>query len=135
MKKTTYRKLIVAIPLGFTSDKLMEYYKDKKILLKPMASVEACFQAMAEGKVDLVAAPQISALVALQNSVSLNRADFTILDKSIESTTLHLVVSKEHPQAKEIIADFNSALAKAKEEGKVGEIVDKHIDLIQNKKP
>lgn len=135
MKKGTYRKLVVALPVGFTSDKLLEYYKDKKIVLKPMASLEACFQAMAEGKVDLVAAIQISALVTLQNSVSLNRADFKILDKSIESTTLHLVVSKEHPQAKEIITNFNTALAKAKEEGKVGKIVDKHIDLIQNEKP
>lgn len=135
MKKGKFTKLIVAVPLGFNSDKLMEYYENKYILLKPMKTLEDCFKALNDGTADLVAAPQIAGLVAIQNSAELNRADFKILEKSVESTTLHLVVSKEHPNAETIINEFNQALEAAKAEGKVGKVIDKHIDLIQKSKP
>ncbi|MFK7948573.1 MAG: caspase family protein [Saprospiraceae bacterium] len=136
MKKGKYRKLIVAIPVGFTSDKLLQYYSDKYILLKPMKTLEDCFIAMKNGQVDLVSAPQMVGLVTIKNEETLDRSDFKILDKAIENTTLHIVVSKEHPKAGEIINNFNKALAKAREDGTVGKIIDTHIDLIQkNTKP
>lgn len=131
MRKGKYRKLVVAIPVGFTSDKLLQYYADKYILLKPMKTLDDCFKAMKDEQVDLVAAPQMVGLVTIKNNADLERSDFKILEKAIENTTLHLVVSKEHPKAGEIISDFNKALAKAKEDGSLGKIVDMHIDLIQ----
>lgn len=135
MKKGKFSKLVVVVPLGFNSDKLVEYYENKYILLKPMKSLEECFKALNDGTADLVAAPQIAGLVAIQSSTELNRADFKILEKSVESTTLHLVVSKEHPNAETIISEFNQAFAAAKAEGKISKVVDKHIDLIQKTKP
>jgi hypothetical protein len=135
MKKGKFTKLIVAIPIGFNSDKLMKYYEDKYILLKPMKSLEDCFNAINEGTVDLVAAPQIAGLVAIQNSAELNRADFKILEAAIESTTLHLVVSKEHPNAETIIKEFNDGFEAAKENGKISSVIDTHIDLIQKSRP
>lgn len=135
MRKGKFTKLIVAVPVGFNSDKLMKYYEDKYILLKPMKTLEDCFKAMSEGTVDLVAAPQIAGLVAIQNSGELNRADFKILEKSIESTTLHLVVSKEHPNAEGTIKEFNDAFEAAKASGKIGKVIDVHIDLIQKSRP
>ncbi len=135
MKKGKFTKLVVALPVGFTSDKLLEYYEKKYIVLKPMPTLEACFKAMQAGEVDLVAAPQVAGLVSIQSAIDLNRSDFKILDKSIESTTLHLVVSKEHPQAESIIKEFNAGLKKAKDAGTISTIVDKHIDLIQKAKP
>lgn len=135
MRKGKYSKLIVAIPVGFNSDNLMKYYEDKYIVLKPMKSFEDCFKAMKEGRVDLVAAPQITGLVTIQNSAELSRADFKILEKSIESTTLHLVVSKEHPNAEAIIKEFNEVFEAAKAEGEISKVVDTHIDLIQKSRP
>ena len=135
MRKGKFTKLIVAVPIGFNSDKLMKYYEDKYILLKPMKSLEDCFKAMNDGTVDLVAAPQIAGLVAIQNATELNRADFKILEASIESTTLHLVVSKEHPNAETIIKEFNEAFEAAKANGKISSVIDTHIDLIQKSRP
>jgi polar amino acid transport system substrate-binding protein len=132
MRKGKYRKLIVAVPVGFTSDKLMEYYKDKMVLLKAMPSLEDCFNAMKAGEVDMVAAPQIAGLVAIQNAADLQRTDFNILDKSIETSTLHLVISKEHPNAEALINEFNEYLLKARNSGKISKIIDSHIDAIQS---
>jgi hypothetical protein len=135
MRKGKYTKLIVAVPIGFSTDKIMEYATNKLILLKPFKSTKECFEAMKAGKVDLVAAPQIAGLVTIQNSPNLVRNDFKILDKSIETTTLHAVVSKSHPEAELLIKNFNDALAKAKKSGAIGKIVDEHIDFIQKGKP
>ncbi len=135
MRKGKYTKLVVAVPIGFNTDKLMKYYTDRLILLKPFKSVEACFEAMKMGKADLVAAPQISGLVTIQNNADLVRNDFKILDKSIESATLHAVVSKSHPEAQLVINAFNDSLAKAKKSGAIAKIIDEHIDYIQNGKP
>lgn len=131
MKRKKYEVLIVGVPAGFSSDKLTQYYQNRYIVLKPLSSYEACFTALKNGGVDLVAVPQIAGLVTIKSSSNLDRADFKILDKSIESTTLHLVVSKEHPQADVLIEEFNKALAKAKNDGKISKIIDGHIDLIQ----
>jgi hypothetical protein len=135
MKRGKFTKLIVAIPVGFNSDELMKFYTGKYILLKPMKSLEDCFKAMKEGKVDLVAAPQITGLVTIQNSNELNRADFKILEKSVESTTLHLVISKEHPNAEVMIKEFNEAFEAAKASGEISKVIDAHIDLIQKSRP
>jgi hypothetical protein len=135
MKKGTYMKLVVGVPLGFMNDKLMQYYNEKYIALRPYPTIEACFEAMQKGELDLVAAPQMSGLVAIQNTEGLNRADFKILGKSIDNSPMHLVVSKQHPEAEAIVLAFNKALAEAKAEGLVDKIIKAHIDLIQSTKP
>ncbi|MFK7950493.1 MAG: caspase family protein [Saprospiraceae bacterium] len=131
MKKRKYEKLIVAVPTNFMCDKLLDYTTEGYILTESYSTTKACFEAMKSGEVDLVAVPQIVGLVAIQNASEMARLDFKILQKPVESTTLHIVISKEHPDGKEIMDDFNSAFAKAKEEGTIDKIIKTHISLIQ----
>lgn len=135
MKRNNYQRLIVAVPAGFNSDKLTEYVRMGYISLKPYKSLEDCFIAIKNEEVDLVGAQQIAGLVAIKNTASLDRLDFVILEKSIETNTLHLAISKEHPEAELLLQGFNTALAKAKSNGAIGKIIDTHIDLIQKGKP
>lgn len=135
MKKKKYQILVVAVPHGFTSDKLREYVDKGYIALKPYKTLAECFTGLQNNEVDLVGIQQIVGLVAIKDAPNLNRLDFVILDKPIETNTLHLAISKDHPEAEVLIQNFNKGLIKAKDNGTIGKIVDKHIDLIQNSKP
>lgn len=130
-KQREYKKLVVGIPIGFHSNKLVEWMQKEYLVLKPFQSLEGCFNALKNGDIDLVAGPQTAGLVTLQDSYNHNMGDYIILDKELETNTLHLIVSNAHPDGSDIIADFNKALKKLKNMGKITAITDAHIDLIQ----
>lgn len=133
--QSVFEKIKIAIPINFINDELIEYAENGKILLKPQLTLEECFIAVSEGKADLVAAPQLAGLVALKNSASIHRMDFKILEESLATSTLHLVVSKEHPDADYLIEDFNTILEMLTVSGRIDQIINQHIDLIQKGKP
>lgn len=133
-KEDRNTKMTIAVPVNFICDKLLEYSEKRYISLKTYSTTEACLEALKKNEVDFVTVPQIVGLVAIQNSPELNRLDYKILKKPLETTTLHLVVSKEHPEASILIEEFNTAYNTAKLSGTIDEIIKIHVERIQKKR-
>lgn len=132
-KKNKYVKVKVATTSGFITDELQALVENQSILIRSMRSATECFSALADGKVDLVAMPQIVGLATLNQEKNLNWTDFRILEKELSVNTLHTIISKKHPQAQQILALFNKELERLTQLGVINKIIDKHIDMIQSR--
>ncbi len=103
----------------------------KYIEIVPALTLEIAFQMLEKGEVDLVASPQLVGLLTLKNMTNLGLDNFEILDKEISTEELYLVISKNHPNAEDIIKDFNIKLLALKSRGTIDEIINEHLDKYQ----
>lgn len=131
-KDRNLKGLRIAIARGFYSDKLNELANKRIVGVLAYDTVEECFKMLEEGKVDVVAVPQMVGLMTLHGSTELKAGNFKMLDNSLESNTLHLVISKENPDSKIMMHEFNTAFRKLQEQGVVGQIQNTHIDKFQS---
>ena len=97
----------------------------------PALTLEIAFQMLEKGEVDMVASPQLVGLLALQSMTNLGVEDFDILGKEIGTEELFMVVSKNHPNAENLIKDFNAAFLVMKKNGKIEKIINSHLDKYQ----
>jgi polar amino acid transport system substrate-binding protein len=77
-------------------------------------------------------------LLPLNNYVGFNlikekfpqqRNHFSVCDKPLSDDTLHLMVSRRHPDARALLAAFNDALARLKQQGAYQKIVSRHFPM------
>lgn len=118
----------IAIIKGVTIKELDFLAKKKKIELIPALTLEIAFQMLENGEVDMVAAPQLVGLLTLRNMTALGQDNFRMLNNNIGTEELHLIVSKNHPNGEEIIEKFNKAFLSLKNDDKIEEIINKHLD-------
>jgi polar amino acid transport system substrate-binding protein len=99
--------------------------KDGKITLIRPASLEECFRLLDQKAVDAVVTPDITGR-AIANTLGM--ADkVKALPRPLNIETLHVIVSKTHPQARTLLYYVNTALAKLKENGDYDHMVEKHL--------
>lgn len=121
----------VAVTKGISIKELDALAAKRTVKLVPVVTLEMAFQMLEKGEVDMVAAPQLVGLLTLKNMTTFGVNSFKILEKEIGTEALYLVISKNHPSAEEIIADFNKVFLRLKEEGKIDELINKHLDQYQ----
>jgi ABC-type amino acid transport substrate-binding protein len=84
-----------------------------------------------KGEVDMVAAPQEVGLITLQNMTTVETKNFKMLEKEVGTEDLFLVVSKNHPNAEEIIKKFNKTFLELQNSGAIDELINTHLDKYQ----
>jgi ABC-type amino acid transport substrate-binding protein/phage tail protein X len=121
----------IAIAKGVNINELNELAGKGIVEVIPALTLEIAFQMLEKGEVDMVASPQLVGLLALQSMTNLGVEDFDILGKEIGTEELFMVVSKNHPNAENLIKDFNAAFLVMKKNGKIEKIINSHLDKYQ----
>ncbi len=113
-------------PDGYSTFMLEENdLKDPNITLERPVSVQECFEGLHEGRFDVVA---IATETAIDMISELGVENKTRFDENLSQVlTLHAVISKNHPQGQQMIAEFNSGLRKIKESGEWFQIALRHL--------
>jgi polar amino acid transport system substrate-binding protein len=116
-------------PAGYTTYEFDQdgrnWLKGNKITLIRAPSVEECFHLLDAGSVDAVVVPD---LVGQGVMSSMRLADkVRMLEKPFAIHTLHVIVTKSHPQARTILYYINASLSKLRESGEFDSIVEAHL--------
>jgi polar amino acid transport system substrate-binding protein len=101
------------------------WVKDGKIVLIRPQSVDECFRLLDGGTVEAVAVNDMVGLAAAESTGVASKV--RMIDRPLAIRTLHVVVSKGHPNARTVLYYVNSALAKLKESGAFDRIVGEHL--------
>ena len=118
-------------PAGYTTYEFDQngrnWLKSGKITLMRPPSVEDCFRLLGSGSVDAVVVPDLvgQGTLSVMNMTSKVR----MLEKPFAIHTLHVIVSKSHPNARTILYYINASLSKLRETGDFDHIVEEHLSL------
>jgi polar amino acid transport system substrate-binding protein len=106
------------------------WVKDNKVLLLQPQSLEECFRLLDRGAVKAVVTSDLTGkFVAKALGIS---DHVTALPKPVSIGTLHVIVSKTHPQASTILYYTNWAIEKFREDGEYDRIVARHLSSFWN---
>ncbi len=94
------------------------------VLIRPQ-TVGECFRLLDTGSADAVIVTDLVGRAAIANLAMTDRV--RIIERPVAIGTLHVLISKTHPQARTILYYINEALAKLREEGEYDRIVEKHL--------
>ena len=104
-----------------------DWVKDGKVTLIRPASLQECFRLLDQKAVDAVVSPDIAGRAV---AVSLGMADKVMaLPRPLNIETVHVIVSKTHPQARTLLYYVNTAIGKLRESGEYDRMVEKHLSL------
>lgn len=90
--------------------------------------VENCFEMLKVGRVDVVVVDRLEGPKII-NKLFSNIDDVIMLDKVIHKYSNHLIISKKHPQAKQLIKDFDMGLDQIMETGEYQTILYDELGL------
>lgn len=121
----------IGILQGYNIDAIIKLTSNRVIKVVPCASILECFKLLKKGEVDLIACPQTVGLMLLKQNNDLKINDFKILDQTIGSTNLHLIIARQHPNSQSLINTFNSTFKQMQKKGIIEEIIDKHFDFYE----
>jgi polar amino acid transport system substrate-binding protein len=102
------------------------FVNSKKLIKIPQNYLIQNLLKLAQGEIDLTLGDEMAVSYQLQQFMKGSIDDFEFLPKTLSTRGLHIAVSKQHPQAKKIIDDFNQALAAMKDDGRFDAIVKKY---------
>lgn len=102
---------------------------DNKITLKRPQSVRECFQMLVDGEVDGVTLNEFTGR-SMMNTMNIKDTVEINQGRPIAITGLHMLVSKDHPNAEAVIEIFNKGLQEIKDAGDYQSIVDRHMTNI-----
>jgi polar amino acid transport system substrate-binding protein len=101
------------------------WLKDGKIKLLRPSTVTECFRLLAAGTVDGVAMAELVGRAAASSEGLLEQVKE--IDPPLSLDTLHVIVSKSHPNARTMLYYVNAGLAKVRETGAYDRIVERHL--------
>ncbi|MGR9071825.1 MAG: substrate-binding periplasmic protein [Gammaproteobacteria bacterium] len=81
---------------------------------------------LSQGEIDLTLDDEWTIRFELNRYMKESRDDFELLEKPLTIRGLHLAVSKQRPDARKIIADFDQAIIEMKADGSFDDIVEKY---------
>jgi polar amino acid transport system substrate-binding protein len=101
------------------------WLKDGKVTLIRPPTSDDCFRLLESGSVDSV---MITELVGRSSINSLGLGErVRYIDAPVALGTLHVVVSKSHPNARTLLYYVNAGVSKLRESGEYDRIVDRHL--------
>jgi polar amino acid transport system substrate-binding protein len=101
------------------------WLKDGKVTLVLAATIDECFRLLDSGSVDGVVEAELAARASLNTLGMADRVQ--LIEPPLALTSLHVVISKSHPQARTILHYINTALAKLRDSGEYERIVVRHL--------
>jgi polar amino acid transport system substrate-binding protein len=101
------------------------WVKDNKVLLLQPQSVEECFRLLDRGVVKAIVTSDLTGKSVAKALGIYNHV--RALPKPVAIGTLHVIVSKTHPQANTILYYTNWAIKKFRENGEYDTIVARHL--------
>ncbi len=119
--------LTVCKPLGYNLTDIQVFLDQDIIKLQRPNTMESCFSMLRLGRVDLV---PINEHVGWEVACHVSAGEdlFRVLDKSLQEDGLHFIVSKQHPEALDILQRFNAALQNMSNDGSLDAIVNEHLN-------
>lgn len=100
-----------------------------KITLVQPVSVADCFEALQKGDVDAVALNEFTGRKAIKDLNLGDRVEI-VASRPLSIEGLHVLVHKNHPNAKALIATVNEGLKEIKDNGTYQRIIDTHMSKI-----
>jgi len=120
-----YQELVrktVCLPIGYAPGKAMQALMDNaKIDVFRPKNMDGCFKAISRFHNLIIKTHKYLAYHQLKEK-ELNPADFDITFMQDSSYTLHFIVSKQYPNAKELMERFNKGLINIKKNGEFQKI-------------
>ncbi len=101
------------------------WLKDGRIKLLRPSTVGECFRLLAAGTVDGVAIAELVGRAAAASEGMLDQVKE--IDPPLSLASLHVIVSKSHPNARTMLYYVNAGLAKVRETGAYDRIVERHL--------
>ena len=116
---------VVCTGVGYRVPKSVTDAKaEDKIELIRVTELPQCLEMMNKNRVDIVEGSEYQLkYMYSQTKVPSDRLVFTGYDQ-LGTTSLHLIVSKDHPRGEKIISEFNAALSEVKRNGSYQKLVD-----------
>ena len=105
------------------------WMKDAKITLKQPDSVADCFAMLTEGEVDAVALNEFTGRTAIKE-LGLSATVAPVQTRPLSIEGLHVLVHKNHPNAKNVMAAINQGLDAIKENGTYQQVINRHMSRI-----
>lgn len=111
----------MCLPISYNDKRVKPMVEAGIVTLSRPQDMDACYRMLAGGRTDLVV-----------NNNAVGRAEvtrlfgsmdqFQILSTPLRETVQHLIISKTHPQAAEVLEAFNTGLAQLRASGRIEEI-------------
>ncbi len=105
------------------------WMKEAKITLKQPDSVADCFEMLTEGDVDAVALNEFTGRTAIKD-LDLGGVVAPVQTRPLSIEGLHVLVSKSHPNAENVMAAINQGLDAIKENGTYQQVINRHMSRI-----
>jgi polar amino acid transport system substrate-binding protein len=104
-----------------------EAFLESQILIKiPQNHIVQNLLKLTQGEIDLTLGDERAVRYEINQYMSGYAPQMDFLSKPLSQRSLHIAVSKQNPNAKKIVADFNQAITKMKKDGSFDTIVKKY---------
>nr|WP_255773320.1 transporter substrate-binding domain-containing protein [Halorhodospira sp. 9622] len=118
-------------PEGYYRQDLQEALDRGLIQIVEASDEEACFQRLVEGEADLVTMNRFTAEAAVDRAPDVGDDDVREVEGAIAQMGLHLMVSREDGESRELLEAFDEAIKEMRSTGELQEIQDKHLEDFQ----
>lgn len=125
----------VCKPNGYYISDVRPYIDNGYVRLQWAASLGECLQRLANGAVDFVPANRYTGWATIHGSDDLDPTLFNHLPRPLALAPLTVMVSRDHPDHADIIADFNEALGVLREGGQINELRSQALADFANRMP
>ncbi len=117
--------LILCRPLGYSLESVNHLIQQNIVRLWAPNDLATCFQLLSAGRVNLVPIGEETGYSVIAENFP-GKGGFKVLSKPIQVNGYHLMVSKDYPNAAEILARFNDEVVGMWDEGRIAAIYAKH---------
>lgn len=126
---TALNNKVVCRPVGYNLNMLGEMQKTVPFRIEAPVSLTQCFAMLELGRVDFVFISEQVGWYVLKTSKELNGNLFRAISATHDNhkTGLHLLVSRQHPDALTILELFNKGLSRLRESGEYDRIIANYL--------
>lgn len=116
---------------GYVIGGVRGYYYEQPLLqaglqVELVTTDEQNFRKLKAGKVDLIPSDEVVGFHIIKKRFPLETGNFSTLSTPLDASGDYLMTSKKYPGTQRLLARFNAALKKVKENGVYQRILDKH---------
>ena len=122
-------------PKGYYTSDLRKLIDAGEIALMRGASVADCLKRVKAGTADFLPVNRYTGWATVMGSDELSETEFAHLARPLAEAPLHIMVSKDNPDRRKILRDFNEALDVAREAGRIQAIREDALDDYEKKLP